>query len=118
MPIIKHLIDAAKGKHPFKATRSSHWPAVRRQHLEMHPVCDMCGGKEKIEVHHRKPFHLHPQLELEPSNLISLCESNKGGVNCHLHFGHLGNFKSWNVDVESDAKEWRVKIQNRPLSES
>jgi hypothetical protein len=118
MPIIKHLIDAAQGKHPLGTARSPHWPTVRKQHLELHPACEVCAGTEKLEVHHRKPFHLHPQLELEPSNLITLCEANKGGVNCHLFVGHLGNFKSWNVDVETDAHEWRAKVVHRPLAES
>jgi len=54
-------------------------------------------------------------LELEPTNLVTLCEANKGGVNCHLLFGHLSNFKSFNVDVLSDAAHWSEKIRTRPL---
>lgn len=118
MALIKHLIDAAQGKHPLGTARSPHWPAARKQHLELHPACEVCGGTEKLEVHHIRPFHLHPELELDPTNFASLCEANKGGVNCHLHFGHLGNFKSFNVDVLADAKEWHGKIVHRPLAES
>jgi 5-methylcytosine-specific restriction protein A len=117
MPIFKHLIDAAQGKHPFKATRSGHWPAVRKQHLELHPACEMCGGSEKLEVHHIRPFHLHPDLELDPKNLVTLCEAKRSGANCHLLFGHLGNFRSWNVEVIKNAREWAEKIKNRPLKE-
>jgi hypothetical protein len=117
MPLIKHLVDAAKGKHPITAARSGHWPAVRKQHLALHPVCEVCGGTEKLEVHHRRPFHLHPDLELDPSNLVTLCESGKGGVNCHLHFGHLGSYRSFNVDVLLDAAIWLGKIKNRPFSD-
>jgi hypothetical protein len=72
----------------------------------------------KLDVHHIRPFHLHPDLELEPSNLITLCEADKGGVNCHLFIGHLGNFKSFNVDVKADASYWREKFQTRPLAEA
>ncbi|WP_233343621.1 HNH endonuclease [Burkholderia cepacia] len=118
MTIIKHLIDAAKGKHPLSAKRSSHWAATRRQHLELHPACAMCGGTEKLDVHHIRPFHLHPELELEPSNLITLCEAGHGGANCHLLFGHLGNFRSFNVDVAADAARWNDKITHRPLAET
>ena len=118
MTIIKHLIDAAKGKHPLSSKRSSHWPAVRRQHLELHPACAMCGGTEKLEVHHIRPFHLHPELELDPSNLVTLCEANHGGANCHLLFGHLGNFRSFNVDVIADSARWNDKITHRPLAET
>lgn len=117
MPIIKHLVDAAKGKHPLSSKRSSSWPAMRKQHLQLHPACEVCGGSAKLEVHHIRPFHLHPELELDPANLITLCEANKGGANCHLLFGHLGNFKSFNVNVLSDAPAWHDKIINRPLAE-
>jgi 5-methylcytosine-specific restriction protein A len=117
MPIIKHLIDAAKGKHPLNAARSGHWPTVRKHHLEANPCCEVCGGTAKLEVHHIRPFHLHPALELDPDNLVTLCEANKDGVNCHLLFGHLGNFKSFNVDVLTDAAHWSEKIKTRPLSD-
>ena len=117
MIIIKHLVDAAQGKHPITARRSGQCPAVRKAHLAMHPICEVCGGKDKLEVHHIRPFHLHPQLELEPTNFVTLCESGKGGVNCHLAFGHLGNFKSWNTEVVPDSDAWHTKIINRPLLE-
>lgn len=118
MPIIKHLVDAAKGKHPLGTARSGHWPTVRKQHLALHPTCAMCGGADKLEVHHIRPFHLHPNLELEPTNLVTLCEANKGGANCHLLFGHLSNFKSFNVDVLADSAQWNQKIKTRPLADS
>ncbi len=117
MSIIKHLIGAAQGKHPLSSKRSGHWPTIRKHHLEAHPVCEVCGGSVKLEVHHRVPFHFHPELELDPTNLITLCEANKDGVNCHLFVGHLGNYKSFNVEVESDAKKWAQKIKSRPTTE-
>lgn len=116
MSIVKHIIDAAKGKHPISAKRSGSWPRVRAAHLAANPCCALCGGKDKLEVHHKRPFHLMPELELDPSNLITLCEANKGGVNCHLLFGHLSNFRAFNPNVEADAAAWRAKIQSRPLS--
>ncbi|MDE2097812.1 MAG: HNH endonuclease [Patescibacteria group bacterium] len=114
MQIVSHLIGAAQGKHPISARRSDKWPAVRRHHLEAHPTCAVCGGKDSLEVHHKKPFHLHPELELDPDNLITLCESKNNGVNCHLLVGHLGNFRSLNEDVEPDSATWNQKIRNRP----
>ncbi|PVX61216.1 HNH endonuclease [Paraburkholderia unamae] len=118
MPIVRHLIDAAKGKHPVSAARSTHWPKVRSDHLQLHPVCEVCGGSENLEVHHIRPFHLHPDLELDPKNLITLCEAKKDGVNCHLFIGHLGSFKSFNTTVRADASQWSEKIKRRPLSDS
>jgi 5-methylcytosine-specific restriction protein A len=111
-------MDAAKGKHPLSAARSGRWPTVRKEHLEKHPYCAVCGGTEKREVHHREPFHLNPELELDPSNLVTLCESGKGGLNCHLALGHLGSFKSFNAEVVTDAAHWSKKIKQRPLTDS
>lgn len=111
---IGHIIDAAKGKHPLSSVRSEHWPVARKQHLLSHPTCAVCGGDEKLEVHHIKPFHLNPALELDPTNFVTLCEVKKWGVNCHLLFGHLGNFKSFNVNVLKDAAAWLVKLSTRP----
>lgn len=106
--------DHLSGKVPLGLSRSGHWPVIRKQHLEKNPTCAVCGGKDKLEVHHMRPFHLHPDLELELSNLITLCESEKNGINCHLLMGHLGNFKSFNIHVVEDADTWNKKILHRP----
>ncbi len=115
--LLQQAFDVAKGKVPLWMKRSPRWPAARATHLAAHPTCALCGGTAKLEVHHIKPFHLHPELELDPNNLVTLCEANAGGVNCHLALGHLGNFKSFNVDVIADAATWRAKIQSRPMNE-
>jgi 5-methylcytosine-specific restriction protein A len=83
------------------APRSPHWPACRKAHLAAHPTCAACGGTTHLQVHHKKPFHLHPELELDPANLITLCESP--GVDHHLHVGHLGDWKGFNPNVDRDA---------------
>lgn len=88
--------------------RSSKWRTVRKEHLKKHPVCAATGSKRKPEVHHIKPFHLYPELELEPSNLITLAKRY------HLLFGHLGSFHSYNLNVRANASEWRGKIIGRP----
>jgi|SRR5579859_4179589 len=94
--------------------RSSEWPKVRKQHLEKFPKCEVCEGIFKLNVHHKLPFHLHPELELDSTNLITLCESDHNGLNCHLAIGHLGSFKSYNKNVDTDANIWNNKIKNRP----
>lgn len=116
MEIIKHLIGAAQGKHPIGTARSGHWPKVREEHLQMQPFCAVCGGKVKLTVHHIRPFHLHPDLELSHENLVTLCEAP--GHNCHLIWGHLLNYRSFNVDVITDSAQWNEKIKTRPLSDS
>jgi hypothetical protein len=88
-------------KKPADNKRSEHWPKVRKAFLAG-KVCAVCGGKKKLEAHHMKPFHLVPELELDPTNLIALCEGNPD-INCHLAIGHNFNFKGFNPDVIADS---------------
>jgi len=94
--------------------RSSKWPSVKKVWLKENKTCVVCGGKTKLNVHHKKPFYLFPELELDPTNLITLCEAGKRGVNCHCHFGHIGDWKSYNLNVEEDSLAWRKKFKERP----
>ena len=112
--LVRHLESE---KAPKGAKRSTKWPAARKAFLKLNPACAMCGGKKKLEVHHIRPFHLHPELELDQTNFIVLCENKADGANCHLLFGHLGSFKSFNVNVKEDAASWAAKIRARPTSE-
>ncbi len=89
--------------------RSYKWYKVRKKHIEKQPCCQACGSCEKPEVHHILPFHLYPELELDPDNLITLCDKY-----CHFVFGHLMNWKSYNVDIIEDAKKYREKKMTRP----
>jgi len=108
--IIKKIKDVIEGKASIAHGRSSKWPSVRKKHLDVNPVCALCAGKDKLEVHHIKPFHEHPELELEPTNLITLCESYSYGICCHRTVGHLGNYKKINPHAEIDAKIWNEKL--------
>lgn len=92
--------------------RSPEWPRVRAEHLKDHPTCAACGESDHIQVHHIKPFHLWPALELVQSNLITLCE--KPGHDCHFIFGHLHDWYSYNVEVEADAVAYLAKQEARP----
>lgn len=98
----------------FGAVRSPEWRKVRAEHLKKFPRCALCGGNKVIEVHHKKSFHQNPELELNPSNLITLCEEGKNGIVCHRAIGHLGSYQSINVNVEEDARNWGEKISTRP----
>lgn len=80
--------------------RSSRWPAVRRAFLARNPRCEACGTAARLEVHHVRPFHLHPELELVQANLMTLCE---GPARCHFRVGHLGNWKTANKNARADA---------------
>lgn len=114
MSILKNLSDAVQGKATIGELRSSKWPAARAAHLKLHPKCAVCGGTKSLEVHHIVPFNIDPTLELNPTNFVTLCESSDKGVTCHLWFGHLGNYQSFNKDVIKDAKAWSTKLVKRP----
>lgn len=100
---------------PSESARSPHWPKVRAAHLVKEPACVACGasgGGVALEVHHVVPFHLDRAKELDPTNLITLCV--KGGrlaCNCHLTFGHVGNFQRYNPDVRKDAERMRAVLK-------
>lgn len=64
--------------------RSSHWPKIRKEHLNKESCCQACGGEKELNVHHIIPYHIDKTKELDPDNLITLCEG--GGINCHFFF--------------------------------
>lgn len=92
--------------------RNPKWREVRAQHIALYPKCAVCNKKSSLlkpnEVHHVQMFNLHPELELDPHNLITLCRP------CHLLIGHLGSFKSYNEGVRKDALYLNEKINKRP----
>ena len=111
MPTAKSIIDEAlgvdpRGDHP-SVKRSGKWPKVMRAYLAEHPACEVCGATEGLNCHHVRPYHLFAELELEPSNLITLCTT---GHDCHEIFGHLCDWKAWNPTIRADAEIMRFKI--------
>ena len=128
MSVRKHTTHPEDPEHNSK--RSGHWKSVQREFISQHPVCEACGCKP-VNVHHQIPFHYvtavgRPDLELEVSNLITLCVDHV--EQHHLLLGHLDNFKSYNPNVTSDVekygkmtrkqilndREFRVKMKKRP----
>lgn len=101
-------MDSHHNKPTFP--RSPHWGAVRSAHLKAEPVCQACGAKTGLEVHHVKPYHLFPDLELAQENLLTLCE---GACNCHLTWGHLHLWAAYNPGVRADVAAYREKVHMR-----
>lgn len=93
------LYSKARESHKSHA-RSPEWAKIRDAFVEKNPSCAACGGGVDIQVHHILPFHLHPELELETTNLISLC---MGDDQCHLMIGHGDSFRFFNPNVVEDA---------------
>ncbi|HEY0755627.1 MAG TPA: HNH endonuclease [Ktedonobacteraceae bacterium] len=92
--------------------RSPQWSRVAHEHLLHEPACVVCGYKGRgLQVHHIKPFHLHPELELDPTNLITLCEIN--GREHHLLIGHLDDWTSYNPIVRDDTHRYHNESANQ-----
>jgi hypothetical protein len=95
--------------HDHGIPRSPHWKTVRTTFRRAHPFCDACGpGSPRVhlEVHHVIPYHLcallgRPDLELDPRNLVVLCEDE--GFDHHLLVGHLGDFQTSNPIVRESV---------------
>lgn len=53
------------------------WNKLRAWKLNKDPVCHLCDIKGLVTaadtVHHIKPVETHPELRLDPENLMSLC---------------------------------------------
>jgi hypothetical protein len=77
-----------------------------------HPACEACGTTAELNVHHIKPFHIYPELELDHTNLITLCRVH------HFTIGHDSDgpwkpakpaWTSANPNVVADSKKWKTK---------
>lgn len=109
--------------------RSSLWPKMQRDHLKAEPACLACGlkrtwqgikrGWRRNEVHHLRPFHKRPDLELadgppraadrrplddpaaldeQPAaNLATFCREH------HFRIGHDGDWLGYNEHALADA---------------
>lgn len=65
--------------------------------------CAACGSTKRLQVHHVLPFSNRPDLELDFSNLITLCMDVD---ECHFRLGHGGSFRHYNPNVVADAAEY------------
>ena len=110
---LKHVGRVVHGvvrEHLKSATRSSHWSKVRKEFIKLNPTCAACGGTKRLNVHHKVPFHKNPALELDPSNLITLC---LGPLECHIQLGHAFSYKWFNPNIVEDAASYLVNPSKR-----
>jgi len=111
LDLLRNLFGQANDYLAGKPTegRSPKWPAKRASHLIEDPRCNVCGTTQNLNVHHKKPYHLYPALELVDSNLITLCEEN----GCHFLYGHGRDWKAYNPHVDTDVVIGRDMISGR-----
>ena len=91
--------------------RSSKWAKVRSAHLKANPACEACGQRDALEVHHVQPFHIRPELELDTTNLMTLC-----GDPCHIVHGHLMAWARYSPTVRSDVRQFRANLEAARLA--
>lgn len=99
---LQKIADLAKGRP--EPVRSPLWDKTRHAHLQTQPACQWCKTVKKLEVHHIEPYHLAPSSELDPKNLITLCDK------CHFVAGHNCNWKSFNQGVKYDCDIHRTHL--------
>jgi len=92
-------VQSARAREKAKETqRSGKWVTVRKKFLAKNKKaglgCAACGNTVGLQVHHARPYHLHPELELVESNLRALC-SSVTGLECHEFLGHGCSFKAY-----------------------
>lgn len=88
----------------FGQARDSGWRKLRNQHIRAHPRCAVCETTAKVEAHHIVPVHVDPSLEMDFTNLITLCRPH------HFTFGHLCDWRAHNPTVREDAAVWWARI--------
>lgn len=92
------------------ARRSSKWPAFLKSFLKKHPACRGCKTSHRVTAHHIIPFHLRPDLELDETNLVTVCQY------CHFTFGHLNDWCSHNPTVLEDLSNHMARVLHRNVS--
>lgn len=97
----EQLSERVPSVFTYEGSRSGAWARIRNQHVEAHPRCEACGSKVELNVHHLQPFHVHPELELDPDNLITLCRKH------HFWLGHHGDWSEVNLNCLQEVKEYK-----------
>lgn len=79
----------AGGHTPFRQSLYAkvEWQRIARYVKKRDPVCRLCGGDGRLEIHHIEQIADLPLLALEESNLIRLCQK------CHMRI--RGQERRW-----------------------
>lgn len=96
MELTEFIMVLPKSKKIEAIKDKRRWLDIARKYRRHNPICEVCGSNNSIEIHHIKPAALYPNLIYDETNLISLCRK---GNNCHLRFGHNGNYNNYNPDI-------------------
>jgi len=67
--------NPGKTRAKRKFFNSKAWQKLRRWVLVQHPVCQECGHRKAVEVHHVEPRDQRPDLALDEDNLLAVCSA-------------------------------------------
>lgn len=82
--------------------RAGAWRRVRAEHLAKYPACAACGRTKNVVPHHVIPVSVDASRELDPENLITLCDDP-----CHIVFGHFLSYQCYNSEVRTMAAAYK-----------
>jgi len=89
-------------RNPTHVTK--HWRtqyATRKAiltHRKENPVCAFSGSKNRLQVHHKIPVSVQPELAADPNNLVTLTKE------AHLTLGHGCDWKNFNPHIDKDIE--------------
>lgn len=88
---------------PDGASWNGKWRKAKRKFYKKNEKkCAVCSGRKSVQLHHKKPRHLFPELALDENNFLPLC--NRKGVSCHFLIGHMGSYHTYNANITEVAK--------------
>jgi hypothetical protein len=93
--------------------RDPKWQALRNK-ITKNGKCAICGTTKNLRLHHKKPFRLFPELELDEKNLVILCESPSH--NCHFIFGHMMNWNMYNHDLDNTIAYFQLLMKTAKMN--
>jgi len=105
--MLHKIIKAIKKLSP----RGWAWSKFEKNYVKSNSVCLACGATTSLEVHHKIPYAMRPDLEFEPTNLVTLCMSTN---KCHFRLGHGSYWSAFtpsiNLDLQ-DIKKGAITLQ-------
>lgn len=88
------------------------------EYKKEHPVCELTGSKNGVQIHHIIPIWANPALAADKDNMIAL--STKANIHLMAHNGNYGKFYVSNIkDICKRCREIldQSVVETRPLEE-
>lgn len=57
--------------------KSEHWKNLRKEKKKVNPVCEVCGAKKKLDVHHKNYRNIYDVLLEDLETLCRKCHNKE-----------------------------------------